>query len=72
MYREYQRLHKMATSTEEYNKLCPGNRLRWDIKKEEFPKKAQELKDKIAKVYDKVGALKKEEVNYDNVIKVTI
>ena len=70
MYREYQRLHKMAPTIEEYNKSCPGNRLRWDLKKEEYPTKAQELMDKTKKVYDAVGALKKDEVGYDNVIKV--
>ena len=65
MYRDY-RQHILDS----YNMACPGNRLRWDLKKEDFPKRAEQLMTETKAVYDAVGALKKEEVNYDNIIKV--
>lgn len=47
----------------------PGNRLRWDLKKTDFPRLTDELMTKTKAVYDGVAALKKEDVTYENVVK---
>ena len=52
------------------NMACPGNKLRWDVNKDDFPRLTEELIASTKTVYDVVGALTKDEVNYDNVIKV--
>ena len=66
--RQFHYLHGVYCS--DYNMACPGNRLRWDLKKEDFPRLTDELIATTKAVYDKVAALSKDDVTYDNVIKV--
>jgi len=52
-----------------YNMASPGNRLRWDLKKEDFPRLADELMTKTKAVYDAVGSINKDDVSYEKVVK---
>lgn len=49
---------------------CPGNRMRWNLTPNEIPVEADNLMVKSKSVYDTIGALSPNEVNYDNTIKV--
>ena len=49
---------------------CPGNRMRWDLTAEDIGRKAEELMVQSKTAYDAVGAVKAEEANIDNVVKV--
>ena len=48
----------------------PGNRMRWDLTAEDIGRKAEELMVQSKTAYDAVGAVKAEEANIDNVVKV--
>lgn len=53
-----------------YNMACPGNRMRFDLKAADVPAETDKLIESCKAVYEQVGALKAEDVTYDNVIKV--
>ena len=53
-----------------YNMACPGNRMRWDITPEEIATKTEQLMTKSKAIYDYVGAIKTEDITYENVLKV--
>ena len=47
-----------------------GVKLRWDLSTEEILKLTDELIERSRKVYDAVGALKPDELTYQNCLKV--
>jgi len=47
-----------------------GNLLSWDLTTASIEKQTEDLKKKTQIVYDAVGSLSKDEVTYDNVVKV--
>ena len=55
-----------------YNMACPGNRMKWDLNAEDIGRKAEELMSKSKAIYDSVGAVKPEEANMENVVKVKL
>ena len=55
-----------------FNMACPGNRMRWDLTPADLTTKADALIARSQAVYDAVGALKPNEVTYENVMKVLI
>lgn len=48
----------------------PGNKMHFDMKAEDIASEAEKLMKSAKTVYDSVGALKADDVKYDNVIKV--
>lgn len=54
---------KMATGVE-------GVKLRWDLSAEEILKRTDELIERSKRVYDAVGALKSDQLTYENCLKV--
>ncbi len=46
------------------------NRLRWDLNSKDIKTRTDELIKKSAAVYDGVGAVKKADVSYENVLMV--
>ncbi|KAK2155249.1 hypothetical protein LSH36_245g03012 [Paralvinella palmiformis] len=52
-----------------YNMACPGNKMRWDLGPDDLAKEADLLLAKSKATYDAVGALKREEVTVENVVK---
>ena len=48
----------------------PGNKLTWKIDQAMITRTVEELKKISLQVYDAVGKLSPDEINYDNVIKV--
>ena len=53
------------------NMACPGNRLRWNKTASDIASQADELIALSKAVYDRVGALKPDQVSYERVIKVS-
>lgn len=47
-----------------------GVKLRWDLSTEDILKRTDELIERSRKVYDAVGALKPDELTYENCLKV--
>ena len=54
---------KMASSVE-------GVKLRWDLSAEDILKRTDELIERSKRVYDAVGALKPDQLTYENCLKV--
>ena len=54
---------KMAASPE-------GVKLQWDFTKDDISKRADELIEQSRKVFDAVGAIKQDELNFENCLKV--
>ncbi|ESO92348.1 hypothetical protein LOTGIDRAFT_178669 [Lottia gigantea] len=46
-----------------------GNKLTWKIKTDDIEKESTELVVKTKKIYDKIGGLKPEDINFNNVVK---
>lgn len=55
----------MATSVK-------GVKLQWDLSAEEILKRTDELIERSKKVYDAVGALKPDDLTYENCLKVSV
>ena len=47
-----------------------GVKLRWDLSAEEILKRTDELIERSKRVYDAVGALKPDQLTYENCLKV--
>ena len=47
-----------------------GVKLRWDLTAEEISKRTDELIERSKRVYDAVGALKPDQLTYENCLKV--
>lgn len=47
-----------------------GVELRWDLSAEEISKRTDELIERSKRVYDAVGALKPDQLSYENCLKV--
>ena len=47
-----------------------GVKLRWDLSAEEISKRMDELIERSKRVYDAVGALKPDQLTYENCLKV--
>ena len=52
------------------SELLKQNRLRWDLTPEDINTKAEELIKQCKAVYDAVGSLKKDALNYENTLQV--
>lgn len=64
-------LHKLTLAEDrEMAAVLEGVKLRWDLSTEEILKRTDELIERSRKVYDAVGALKAEELTYENCLKV--
>lgn len=61
----------MSGDTSKGTNLC-GVELDWEWNVDKIAKVTEEIMVKSKSVYDKVGALKYDEINYDSVIKVSI
>lgn len=53
-----------------YNMACPGNRMRWDLTPEDIEKRADQLIERSKAAYDQVGSQPKDELTYENSVKV--
>jgi len=53
------------------NMSADGIKLNWGVTKEQIEKDTDVLITKVKAVYDKIGALKNDEVSYDNVVKAS-
>lgn len=60
---EFNWFYNMATGVE-------GVKLRWDLSAEEILKRTDELIERSKRVYDAVGALKPDQLTYENCLKV--
>ena len=47
-----------------------GVKLQWDFTKDDISKRADELIEQSRKVFDAVGAIKQDELNFENCLKV--
>jgi len=64
-------LHHQGSTRKISNMAANGIKLSWNVKKEQIEKDTDVLMERVKTVYDSVGALKDDQVTFDNVVKVS-